>query len=146
MHEATIGSLEAELRRAAAEPAENHCGSVAPATPSERHCRAGRIRASVRNAHTQQAILDCLVRIERAARARSYDSHGVDYRLVADRSTRDGVMEIGGLEPDHLDLYGTLICGSVTAPGGVTVHYDSQLKAVGATEQTVSVSNWHEVH
>lgn len=46
----------------------------------------------------------------------------------------------------HLDLYGTLICGSVSAPGGVTVHYDSQLKAVGAAEQTVSVSNWHEVH
>jgi hypothetical protein len=45
----------------------------------------------------------------------------------------------------HLDLYGTLICGSVSAPGGVTVHYDSQLKAVGANEQTVSVTNWHEV-
>ena len=46
----------------------------------------------------------------------------------------------------HLDLYGTLICGSISAPGGVTVHYDSELKALGATEQTVSVSNWHEVH
>jgi hypothetical protein len=45
----------------------------------------------------------------------------------------------------HLDLYGTLICGSISAPGGVTVHYDSELKAVGATEQTVSVTNWHEV-
>jgi hypothetical protein len=46
----------------------------------------------------------------------------------------------------HLDLYGTLICGSVSAPGGVTVHYDSELKALGNTEQTVSVSNWREVH
>jgi hypothetical protein len=45
----------------------------------------------------------------------------------------------------HLDLYGVLICGSVSAPGGVSVHYDKQL-ATATAEQTVTVSNWHEVH
>jgi hypothetical protein len=46
----------------------------------------------------------------------------------------------------HLDLYGALICGSVTAPQGVTVHYDSELKSLNSSEQTVTVSNWREVH
>lgn len=45
----------------------------------------------------------------------------------------------------HLDLYGTLICGSISAPGGVTVHYDKEL-ASNTSEQTVTVSNWREVH
>jgi hypothetical protein len=45
----------------------------------------------------------------------------------------------------HLDLYGVLICGSLSAPGGVSVHYDKQL-ATATAEQTVTVSNWHEVH
>jgi len=45
----------------------------------------------------------------------------------------------------HLDLYGTLICGSITAHDGVTVHYDKELATL-ATDKTVTVSNWHEVH
>ncbi|HWA67392.1 MAG TPA: hypothetical protein VG899_13610 [Mycobacteriales bacterium] len=44
----------------------------------------------------------------------------------------------------HLDLYGTLICGSVSAPGGVSVHFDKELSTI-TTEQTVTVSNWREV-
>lgn len=44
----------------------------------------------------------------------------------------------------HLDLYGALICGSVSAPDGITVHYDKQL-AGSTTEQTVTVSNWREI-
>lgn len=45
----------------------------------------------------------------------------------------------------HLDLYGAMICGSVSAPGGISVHYDKQL-AGSTAEQTVTVSNWREVH
>lgn len=45
----------------------------------------------------------------------------------------------------HLDLYGVLICGSVSAPDGVSVHYDKEL-STSTTEQTVTVSNWREVH
>lgn len=45
----------------------------------------------------------------------------------------------------HLDLYGAMICGSVSAPDGISVHYDQQL-ATTTTEQTVTVSNWREVH
>lgn len=45
----------------------------------------------------------------------------------------------------HLDLYGTLICGSITAPGGVSVHYDQEL-ASNTSEETVNVTNWREVH
>lgn len=45
----------------------------------------------------------------------------------------------------HLDLYGAMICGSISAPGGISVHYDQQL-AASTTQQTVTVSNWHEVH
>jgi hypothetical protein len=45
----------------------------------------------------------------------------------------------------HLDLYGTLICGSISAPGGITVHYDKELATI-ATEDTVTVSNWRELH
>jgi hypothetical protein len=44
----------------------------------------------------------------------------------------------------HLDLYGTLICGSISAPGGVSVHYDKELSTIN-TEDTVTVSNWREV-
>jgi hypothetical protein len=44
----------------------------------------------------------------------------------------------------HLDLYGTLICGSISAPGGVSVHYDKELASIN-TESTVTVSNWREV-
>lgn len=44
----------------------------------------------------------------------------------------------------HLDLYGALICHSVSAPGGISVHYDKQLAAT-AGEQTVTVSDWREI-
>jgi hypothetical protein len=45
----------------------------------------------------------------------------------------------------HLDLYGTLICGSISAPSGVTVHYDKELATL-STDKTVTVTDWHEVH
>jgi hypothetical protein len=45
----------------------------------------------------------------------------------------------------HVDLYGAMICGSVNAPSGINVHYDQQLKT-STTMQTVTVSNWREVH
>jgi hypothetical protein len=45
----------------------------------------------------------------------------------------------------HLDLYGAIICGSISAPGGISVHYDKELTTV-RTESTVSVSNWREIH
>ena len=45
----------------------------------------------------------------------------------------------------HLDLYGAMICGSISAPGGISVHYDKQL-AGSTTQQTVTVSNWREIH
>jgi hypothetical protein len=44
----------------------------------------------------------------------------------------------------HLDLYGAMICGSISAPGGISVHYDKELSTI-TTEQTVTVSNWREV-
>lgn len=45
----------------------------------------------------------------------------------------------------HLDLYGVMICGSITASNGISVHYDKELSAQTG-QQTVSVSNWHEIH
>jgi hypothetical protein len=45
----------------------------------------------------------------------------------------------------HVDLYGAIVCGSVSAPSGINVHYDTQLKSL-TSEQTVTVSNWREVH
>jgi hypothetical protein len=45
----------------------------------------------------------------------------------------------------HVDLYGAMICGSVTASSGVDVHYDTELKSV-SQEQTVRIANWREVH
>jgi hypothetical protein len=45
----------------------------------------------------------------------------------------------------HLDLYGAMICGSISAPDGISVHYDRQL-AASTTQQTLTVSNWREVH
>ncbi|HVT65704.1 MAG TPA: hypothetical protein VHD81_11155 [Mycobacteriales bacterium] len=44
----------------------------------------------------------------------------------------------------HLDLYGAMICGSISAPGGISVHFDKQL-ASSTMQQTVTVSNWREV-
>jgi hypothetical protein len=45
----------------------------------------------------------------------------------------------------HLDLYGSMVCGSISAPGGIAVHYDKQLATV-PQERTVTVTNWREVH
>jgi hypothetical protein len=45
----------------------------------------------------------------------------------------------------HLDLYGAIICGSISAPGGISVHYDKELTSQ-TQEQTVTVSNWREIH
>jgi hypothetical protein len=45
----------------------------------------------------------------------------------------------------HVDLYGDMVCGSVSATSGIDVHYDTEL-ASSTTEQTVTVSNWREIH
>ena len=45
----------------------------------------------------------------------------------------------------HLDLYGSMVCGSVSAPGGISVHYDKQLATV-AQDRTVAAANWREVY
>ncbi|HVT22446.1 MAG TPA: hypothetical protein VHE57_13780 [Mycobacteriales bacterium] len=45
----------------------------------------------------------------------------------------------------HLDLYGAMICGSISAPSGISVHFDQQLPA-SSTVRTLTVSNWREVH
>jgi hypothetical protein len=45
----------------------------------------------------------------------------------------------------HLDLYGVLVCGSVSAPSGVSVHYDTELKST-FSEDSVTVSDWREIH
>ena len=44
----------------------------------------------------------------------------------------------------HLDLYGGMVCGSISAPAGISLHYDKQLANL-TTQQTVTVSNWREV-
>lgn len=47
----------------------------------------------------------------------------------------------------HVDVYGTLICKSVTASSGLDVHYDTQIAAFGNSsfDRGVSVSHWHEL-
>jgi hypothetical protein len=45
----------------------------------------------------------------------------------------------------HLDLYGSMVCGSITAPDGITVHYDKELQST-SSEQTVTIGNWRELH
>jgi hypothetical protein len=45
----------------------------------------------------------------------------------------------------HVDLYGVMVCGSVSASSGIDVHYDTELKS-STSEQTVTVANWREVH
>lgn len=44
---------------------------------------------------------------------------------------------------EHVDLYGVLVCGTVTAPAGISVHYDTQVGAL-AFDQPVTVQNWRE--
>jgi hypothetical protein len=51
----------------------------------------------------------------------------------------------------HLDLYGDMVCGSVSAntavagASGINVHYDKELNTANS-EHSVTVSNWREVH
>jgi hypothetical protein len=47
----------------------------------------------------------------------------------------------------HVDVYGVLICKSVTAPGGLDVHYDVQVGTFGDStfDRSVTVSHWHEI-
>jgi hypothetical protein len=45
----------------------------------------------------------------------------------------------------HVDLYGVLVCDTVTANSGVNVHYDAQLGSL-AFDRPVTISGWHEVH
>ena len=47
----------------------------------------------------------------------------------------------------HVDVYGSLICGQVSAPGGLDVHYDTQTASFGNStfDRAVTVSNWHEL-
>jgi hypothetical protein len=50
----------------------------------------------------------------------------------------------------HLDLYGDMVCGSVSAnnavgsASGVAVHYDKELNSA-SSEHAVTVANWREV-
>lgn len=43
----------------------------------------------------------------------------------------------------HVDLYGVMVCGTVTAPSGLNVHYDTQVGSL-AFDQPVTVQNWRE--
>jgi hypothetical protein len=51
----------------------------------------------------------------------------------------------------HLDLYGDMVCGKVSAntavggAAGIDVHYDQQLNS-SSSQHVVSVANWREVH
>lgn len=48
----------------------------------------------------------------------------------------------------HVDVYGLLVCGSVTAAGGVDVHYDTEIDQLSATagfDRPVTVSGWREL-
>lgn len=43
----------------------------------------------------------------------------------------------------HVDLYGALVCGKVTAPSGINVHYDTEVGKI-PFDQPVTVSAWRE--
>ena len=43
----------------------------------------------------------------------------------------------------HVDLYGALVCGTVSAPAGIDVHYDTEVGKM-PFDQPVSVSRWRE--
>lgn len=45
---------------------------------------------------------------------------------------------------DHVDVYGLLVCNSVTAPLGLDVHYDTQVGNL-SFDRPVTVSHWHEI-
>jgi hypothetical protein len=44
----------------------------------------------------------------------------------------------------HVDVYGLLVCGSVTATGGLDVHYDTQISKQ-SFDRPVTVAHWREV-
>jgi Tfp pilus assembly protein PilX len=43
----------------------------------------------------------------------------------------------------HVDLYGLLVCGSISTPNGINVHYDTQIGTI-PFDQPVRVSSWRE--
>lgn len=43
----------------------------------------------------------------------------------------------------HVDLYGMLVCGSLSAPSGINVHYDTQVGNL-PFDQPVTLSKWRE--
>lgn len=43
----------------------------------------------------------------------------------------------------HVDLYGAMVCGSLSAPSGINVHYDVQVGNI-PFDQPVTVSAWRE--
>ncbi len=43
----------------------------------------------------------------------------------------------------HVDLYGAMVCGSVSAPNGINVHYDTKVGSI-PFDQPVTVSAWRE--
>jgi hypothetical protein len=47
----------------------------------------------------------------------------------------------------HVDVYGLLVCGSVTGHGGVDVHYDTELSHLSQAgfDRPVTVSGWREL-
>jgi len=48
----------------------------------------------------------------------------------------------------HVDVYGLLVCGSITAAGGVDVHYDTEIDQLSSTagfDRPVTVSGWREL-
>jgi hypothetical protein len=45
----------------------------------------------------------------------------------------------------HVDVYGALVCDTVTANAGLDVHYDTQLGSL-PFDRPVTISHWHEVH
>jgi hypothetical protein len=44
----------------------------------------------------------------------------------------------------HVDVYGAVVCGALTAPSGFNVHYDTQLGNMSFT-RPVTVSSWREI-
>lgn len=46
----------------------------------------------------------------------------------------------------HIDVYGLVVCGSIDAPKGMSVHYDHQLGQLTSFDRPVTVSHWREVH
>lgn len=43
----------------------------------------------------------------------------------------------------HVDLYGLMVCGTISAPSGSDVHYDTQVGSI-PFDQPVTVSSWRE--